>query len=73
MDSIDILDSRLFEGFAETSERGYIFLTDLDSGLSRWSAKAVEYFGLPGEYRKMQVRYGRTMYIPRTGRSIWMI
>lgn len=50
MDSIDILDSRLFEGFAETSERGYIFLTDLDSGLSRWSAKAVEYFGLPGEY-----------------------
>ena len=46
----DILDSRLFEGFAETSERRYIFLTDLDSGMSRWSLRAVEYFGLPGEY-----------------------
>ena len=47
-----ILDSRLFDGFAETTNRSYIFITDVEKNISRWSRNAVEYFGLPGEYIK---------------------
>ena len=45
-----ILNSRLFEGFAEASDRRYIYVTDMSNGLTRWSKNAVEYFGLPAEY-----------------------
>ena len=44
------LDSRIFDGFAETSKRTYIHLCNMQTGISRWSRNAVEYFGLPGEY-----------------------
>lgn len=44
------LDSRIFEGFAETSKRRYIYVCNMQTNISRWSRHAVEYFGLPGEY-----------------------
>lgn len=44
------LDSRIFEGFAETSKRRYIYVCNMKTGISRWSKTAVDYFGLPGEY-----------------------
>lgn len=44
------LDSRIFEGFAETSKRRYVYVCNMETGVSRWSKNAVEYFGLPGEY-----------------------
>lgn len=44
------LDSRIFDGFAETSKRRYIYICNMQTGISRWSRNAVEYFGLPGEY-----------------------
>lgn len=44
------LESRLFEGFAKTSKRRYIYLCNMKTGVSRWSKNAVDDFGLPGEY-----------------------
>ena len=44
------LDSRIFEGFADTSKRRYLYACNMKTGISRWSKNAVEYFGLPGEY-----------------------
>lgn len=44
------LDSRIFDGFAETSKRRYIYICNMQTGISRWSRNAVEYFGLPAEY-----------------------
>ena len=44
------LESRIFEGFAETSRRRYIYVCNMETGVSRWSQNAVKEFGLPGEY-----------------------
>ena len=44
------LDSRLFDGFADTSRRRYMFLCNMRTNVSRWSKNAVEHFDLPGEY-----------------------
>ncbi len=44
------LDSRLFDGFAIASRRRYVYLCNMETGISRWSRNAVEDFGLPGEY-----------------------
>lgn len=44
------LDNRLFEGFADTSRRRYMFLCNMKTNVSRWSKNAVEHFDLPGEY-----------------------
>ena len=44
------LTSRMFTAFSATSERGYIYLCNMNTGVSRWSRNAVRYFGLPGEY-----------------------
>ena len=46
----DILSTPVFMAFAETSEKRYLYLCNLETDLSRWSKKAVDYFGLPGEY-----------------------
>ncbi|MBQ8965021.1 EAL domain-containing protein [Ruminococcus sp.] len=46
----ELLESRLFDGFADSSDRRYLYICDMSSDLSRWSRSAVEYFGLPGEY-----------------------
>lgn len=40
----------MFGAFATTSKSRYIFLCDMDTGVSRWSQNAVDFFGLPGEY-----------------------
>lgn len=44
------LDSRLFEGFADTSKRRYVYFCNMETGVSRWSQNAVDDFGLPDEY-----------------------
>lgn len=44
------LQSRVFEGFAITSKRRYVYLCNMQTGISRWSKNAVDYFNLPGEY-----------------------
>ncbi len=44
------LTSKVFAAFCGTSESSYIFLCNMNTGVSRWSPAAVRYFGLPGEY-----------------------
>ncbi len=44
------LTDRTFTAFSGTSERSYLYLCNMNTGVSRWSPAAVEYFGLPGEY-----------------------
>ena len=44
------LESWIFDGFADSSDRRYIYINNMDTGVSRWSKRAVEDFGLPGEY-----------------------
>ena len=50
------LDS-LFEAFSIISEESYVFLTDFTTRVSRWSANAVDYFGLEDEYMYMDERW----------------
>lgn len=45
-----VLDSPIFTAFAETSSKRYIYMCNMETGVSRWSKYAVEYFGLPDEY-----------------------
>lgn len=45
-----ILDSPLFDIFADSASDTYFFAYDLRSGYSRWSKSAVQEFGMPGEY-----------------------
>ena len=44
------LDDHTFQAIASLSERTYIYLCNMQTNVSRWSANAVDYFGLPGEY-----------------------
>jgi len=44
------LTGRLFDGFAVTSMHRYVFLRNMNTGVSRWSQNAVADFDLPGEY-----------------------
>ena len=44
------LDDHTFQAIASLSERTYIYLCNMQTNVSRWSANAVEYFGLPDEY-----------------------
>lgn len=44
------LTGRTFTAFSGTSLRSYIYLCNMNTGVSRWSPTAVQYFGLPGEY-----------------------
>jgi len=41
---------KMFEAFATTSKSRYIFICNMETGISRWSKNAVEFFGMPGEY-----------------------
>ena len=45
-----VLTNNLFEAFASSSDNVYVYVSDLKTGLSRWSKNAVEYFDFPGEY-----------------------
>lgn len=42
----------LFEAFSIISDGAYVFLCDMTCDLSRWSEKAVEFFGLPDKYMR---------------------
>ncbi len=44
------LTDRVFDALSETSVDKYIFLFNMNTGVSRWSKNAVEYFNLPDEY-----------------------
>lgn len=44
------LDNRLFDGFADSSRRSYVYLHNMQTGITRWSKNIVEDFDLPGEY-----------------------
>lgn len=44
------LTDRTFTAFSGTAVRNYIYLCNMNTGVSRWSPAAVQYFGLPGEY-----------------------
>lgn len=49
----DIAKSRLdelYEGVAMLAESCYIYVCDIKNDYSRWSERAVDYFGLPGKY-----------------------
>ena len=42
--------NRIFDTFAVTSRSRYVYVYDMEKNVSRWSANAVDYFGLTGEY-----------------------
>lgn len=46
----DIFNNELFEAFAAASDNVYIYVCDMRTNVSRWSAASVEYFDLDGEY-----------------------
>lgn len=39
-----------FEGITFSNENRYFYVTDLGTGMTRWSLNSVDYFGLSGEY-----------------------
>lgn len=45
-----ILDNYLYDAFANASDNIFIYVTDMSQDLTRWSKKAVDFFGLEGEY-----------------------
>ncbi len=45
-----IFDNYLFEAFANASDNIYIYVTDIETGVTRWSERAVQYFNLESEY-----------------------
>ena len=45
------LEDRFIDVFLNsTNERGYLFVTNMETKVTRWSLNAVEYFEMPGEY-----------------------
>lgn len=46
----NMLNSDLFDAFANASDDIYVYASDMKTDLSRWSSKAVEFFGLESEY-----------------------
>ena len=44
------LDDHTFQAIASLSERTYIYMCNMQTNVSRWSANAVESVGRPGEY-----------------------
>ena len=44
------LDDRTFQAISAVSDRMYFYLCNMQTNVSRWSANAVDYFDLPGEY-----------------------
>ena len=45
-----LLNNGLFDAFSTASDNIFVYVTDMNTGLTRWSKRAVDYFGLPGEY-----------------------
>ena len=44
------LSDRVFDVFAATAKRGYLFLCNMKTNVSRWSRRAMADFDMPGEY-----------------------
>ncbi len=44
------LDSRIFNAISETSRKRYVYVYNLQTGVSRWSQHVTEDFDMPGEY-----------------------
>lgn len=44
------LESRIFEALSRTMSNRYIYVCNMRTNMSRWSANAVKEFDLPGEY-----------------------
>lgn len=44
------LDERIFPVFSEASQKMYIFVTNMQTDVTRWSKNAVEFLGLDSEY-----------------------
>lgn len=44
------LDSRVFDALATTTKKRYVYLMNIQTQVSRWSANAIKDFDLPGEY-----------------------
>ncbi len=42
--------NKIFDTFAVTSRSRYVYVYDMGKNISRWSANAVDYFGLASEY-----------------------
>lgn len=58
------LSDRVFDVFAATAKRGYLFLCNMKTNVSRWSRRAMADFDMPGEYMYDAWRYlGKTGYI----------
>lgn len=45
-----VFDNYLFEAFANASDNIYVYVTDITTGITRWSERAVKYFNLENEY-----------------------
>ncbi len=45
-----ILDNYLFDAFASASDSIFVYVTDIKQDLTRWSKRAVDFFGLESEY-----------------------
>lgn len=45
-----ILDNVLFEALSSSSDRVFLYISDMKTGHSRWSKAAVDFFGIPNEY-----------------------
>lgn len=41
---------RIFDALAATTLRNFMYMQDMDTGVTKWSVSAVEYFGLSGQY-----------------------
>ena len=54
------LESRIFDGLSVTSRRKYIYASNMQTGVSRWSKHAIEDFGMPSEYFVMVLIFGET-------------
>lgn len=46
----ELLNSTLFEIFANALDTVYVYVCDMKKDISRWSKSAVEYFGLEEEF-----------------------
>lgn len=50
-----VLNHVLYDAFSESASSVYLYVTDTETNISRWSKNAVKYFGLPSEFIKDSV------------------
>lgn len=57
------LSDRVFDVFAATAKRGYLFLCNMKTNVSRWSRRAMADFDMPGDICMMPALSGKNGYI----------